>query len=284
MVNSMIEKIMTRTRYLLSTIAISLAACGPAENHGTATDVQESHAPAAHEVHWGYQGEGAPEHWADLDSGFALCRDGKEQSPVDLTDLVPIEDSGIKRRLGNTVLQREQRARVMDLVDNGHTIQVTNDAAMTIELGGTQYELVQYHFHSPSEHTIDGEHAQLEIHFVHKSAAGELAVFGLLVEEGEHSVMLEPIIAALPDGPDDARHLEDLDLDMSELRPLPQRYYRYEGSLTTPPCSEAVQWLVMVDKRQISAEQMTAIVSRLHHNNRPVQPLGDRPIGLAMRD
>jgi len=257
-----------RNWYLLSTIAIFLAACEP----------------STHEVHWGYQGEEGPEHWADLDSGFALCRDGKEQSPVDLTNTVPIEDSGIQRRLGNTVLKREQRARVMDLVDNGHTIQVTNDAAMTIELGGTQYELIQYHFHAPSEHTVDGEHAQLEIHFVHKSAAGELAVFGLLVEEGEHSAMLEPIIAALPDGPDDERHLEDLDLDMSELRPLPQRYYRYEGSLTTPPCSEAVQWLVMVDKRQISAEQMTAIVSRLHHNYRPVQPIGDRVIGLVMRD
>jgi len=266
MVNSKKAKMMTKIGFLLSTIAILLVACEP----------------AAHEDHWGYQGDEAPEHWADLGSGFALCRDGKQQSPIDLTDAVPIEDSGIERSLGKTVLKREQRARVMDLVDNGHTIQVTNDAAMTIELGGTYYELVQYHFHAPSEHTVDGVHAQLEIHFVHKSAAGELAVFGLLVEEGEHNVILEPIIAALPDGPDDARHLEDLDLDMSELRPLPQRYYRYEGSLTTPPCSEAVQWLVMVDKRQISAEQMTAIVSRLHHNNRPVQPLGDRVIGLVL--
>ena len=257
-----------RFGYLLSAIAIFLVACEPSN----------------HEVHWGYLGDEGPEHWADLDSGFALCRDGKEQSPIDLTDAVPIEDSGIERRLGNTVLKADQRARVMDLVDNGHTIQITNDAAMTIELGGTEYELIQYHFHAPSEHTVDGVHAQLEIHFVHKSAAGELAVFGLLAAEGKHNVMLEPIIAALPDGPDDVRHLEDLDLDMSQLRPLPQRYYRYEGSLTTPPCSEGVQWLVMVDKREISAEQMTAIVSRLHHNNRPVQPLGDRIIGLVLRD
>ena len=281
---SMNTKAKTRIEYLLSAIPILLVGCGPTANQESVPDVQESDAPIAHEVHWGYQGVEAPEYWADLDPDFALCRDGKEQSPIDLANAVPIEDSGIERRLGNTVLERRQRARVMDLVDNGHTIQITNDAAMTIELGGTEYELVQYHFHSPSEHTVDGEHALLEIHFVHKSAAGELAVFGLLVEEGEHSVMLEPIIAALPDGQDDPRHLEGLDLDMSELRPLPQHYYRYEGSLTTPPCSEAVQWLVMADKREISAEQMTAIVSRLHHNNRPVQPLGDRAIGLVSRD
>jgi len=274
----------TRTEYLLSAVAIFLVACGPTANPESAAVLQESNAPAADEVHWGYKGEGAPEHWADLDSDFALCRDGSEQSPIDLTAAVPIEDAGIERRLGETVLTVEQRAHVMDIVDNGHTIQVTNDAPMTIELGGNVYELVQYHFHAPSEHTIDGEHAPLEAHFVHKSAVGELAVFGVLIEEGEHNVILEPVIAALPQGSGDSRHVEGLELDMNELSPLPQRYFRYEGSLTTPPCSEAVQWLVMADKRQISAEQMAALVSHLHRNNRPVQPVGDRMIGLVLRD
>ena len=272
----MVVKAATKIRYLLSTITVLLVACGPAAN--------QEPAPLAHDAHWGYQGDVAPEYWADLDPDFALCRVGKEQSPIDLTNAVPIEDSGIRRRLGDTVLALEGRAHVMDLVDNGHTIQVTNDTPMTIELGETHYELVQYHFHAPSEHTIDGEHAPLEIHFVHKSAAGGLAVLGMLVEEGEHNVILEPVIAALPDGPDDARHIEGLELDMNELRPMPQRYYRYNGSLTTPPCSEEVRWLIMVDKRQVSAEQMKAIVSRLHHNNRPVQPLGERAIGLVLRD
>ena len=160
-------------------------------------------------------------------------------------------------------------------------IQITNDVPMSTELGGIRYEMVQFHFHAPSEHTIDGEHTPLEAHFVHKSAAGELAVIGILVEEGAHDVIWEPIIASLPDGPDDDRHVEGLDLDMSELRPLPRRYYRYEGSLTTPPCSEGVQWVVMAEKRQISRAQMEAMVSHLHHNNRPVQPLGSRKIGVV---
>ena len=156
-----------------------------------------------------------------------------------------------------------------------------NDVPMTIDLGGNVYELVQYHFHAPSEHTIEGAHSPLEVHFVHRSAAGELAVLGLLVEEGEHNVIMEPIIRALPGGPGETRHLEDLDLDMSELRPIPQHYYRYEGSLTTPPCSEGVHWVVMAEKREISPQQMAELVSHLHDNNRPVQPLGDRRIGVV---
>ena len=119
---------------------------------------------------------------------------------------------------------------------------------------------------------------------MHKSAAGELAVLGMLVEEGAHAVLWEPLMSQLPDSPGDDRHIEGLDLDMNEFRPLPKRYYRYEGSLTTPPCSEGVHWVVMAEKRQISAEQMAAIVSHLHDNNRPVQPTGDRSIGLVSND
>ena len=245
----------------------------------------EEHAEAAvHEVHWGYVDEEGPEHWAGLSPDFAPCREGVEQSPIDLTGAVPIKGAGLERRIGTDVLTFEQRATVMDLVDNGHTIQVTNDVPMTLDTGGIHYELVQFHFHAPSEHTMDGEHAPLEAHFVHKSAAGELAVIGILVEEGEHDPMWDPIIGALPELPGDKRHLENLELDPDEFQPLPDRYYRYQGSLTTPPCSEGVQWIVMAEKRQVSSEQMAAIVSHLHDNNRPVQPLAGRELFLVSRE
>lgn len=281
--HSVVRMIVKLQQAAVTFLALAVVACQPAAQHETAAVGEVSHESGAREVHWGYTGEGAPEHWADLEPGFALCGDGVEQSPVDLTGAVPIEDTGLQRLLGETVLTVTQRARVMDLVDNGHTIQITNDVPMSTELGGVRYELVQFHFHAPSEHTIDGEHAPLEVHFVHKSAAGELAVIGILVEEGTHDVLWDPIIEALPAAAGDTRHVEDLDLDMSELRPLPTRYYRYAGSLTTPPCSEGVQWVVMADKRQISTEQIAAIVSHLHHNNRPVQPLGSRKIGKVSR-
>ena len=208
-------KINFESKRVLPCIAGFLVACNPTGNEGPAPAIEENHAPLAGEVHWGYEGEEGAEHWADLHTDFALCRAGSQQSPVDLTGAVPIEDTGIERRLGQTVLLAEQRASVMDIVDNGHTIQVTNDTAMTIELGGEEYELVQYHFHAPSEHTVDGQHSPLEAHFVHQSAAGGLTVLGVLIEEGEHSVILEPVIAALPAGPGETRHVESLDLDMN---------------------------------------------------------------------
>ena len=264
-------------------LAVGLVACGPGPHHEQASAAEEHHETESHEARWGYSGEEGPEHWADLSPDFAPCGDGVEQSPIDLTGAVAIEDAGIERRLGTEVLTFEQRARVMDLVDNGHTIQITNDVPMALDMGGVHYEMVQFHFHAPSEHTINGEHAPLEVHMVHKSAAGEIAVIGVLVEEGEHDPLWEPIISALPSGSGDERHIEDLDLDMNELRPLPMRYYRYQGSLTTPPCSEGVEWIVMAEKRQISPDQMAAMVSHLHDNNRPVQPLGNRKIGLVSR-
>ncbi len=233
------------------------------------------------EVHWGYEGEIGPEHWADLSPDFALCREGTEQSPINLMEATEVEGSALKPKFGEGVLTLEQRARVMDLVDNGHTIQVTTDATPAFDLDGEHYELVQYHFHAPSEHMIDGEYAPLEIHFVHKSTAGHLVVLGVLVEEGRHSRVWDPVIAALPSGPGDPRHLEGLDIDVNELQPVAERYYRYRGSLTTPPCSESVEWIVIADKSQISAEQMAALTSHLHHNNRVVQPLGDRELVLV---
>jgi len=235
----------------------------------------------SHEVHWSYEGDEGPGYWADLSPEFATCRNGSEQSPIDLTGAVAIDDMELDRRVGETVLTATQRATVMDIVDNGHTIQITNDIPMSIRVEGTLYELVQYHLHSPSEHTIEGEHAPLEVHFVHRSAAGQLAVLGILVEEGAYAPIWDAFLSQLPDGPGDSRHIENLELDMDELRPLPRRYYLYAGSLTTPPCSEGVHWIVTAEKRQISADQMAQVVAHLHNNNRPVQALGERTIGFA---
>lgn len=264
--------------------AVMMAACSGGEP--TATDAghaDSASSTARHDVHWGYTGEEGPDHWADLSEEYALCRDGSEQSPINLTNAVAIEDSGFERRLGQVVLADEQIARIADIIDNGHTIQVTTDVPMALGLGATTFELIQFHFHAPSEHTIDGVQAPLEAHFVHKSAAGELAVIGILIERGEYNDTVAPIIAALPSSPDESRRIDNLKLPMDELRPLPTKYYRYDGSLTTPPCSEGVQWIVAADLYEISEQQMAEIVAHLHNNFRPVQTLGSRKIGYVSR-
>jgi len=217
-------------------VVLSLCAgCAPSGETEIEQTATASHSEEQAEVHRGYEGEEGPEHWADLSPEFVMCAEGVEQSPIDLTDATPVEGAAIERRIGTEVLTLEQRARVMDLVDNGHTIQITSDVPMALDIGS------------------------------------------------EHDPLWDPVIAALPSGPGDPRHLEDLQLDMNELRPLPARYYRYEGSLTTPPWSEGVQWIVMAEHRQISPEQMAAVVSHLHDNNRPVQPLGERELELISR-
>lgn len=229
------------------------------------------------DVQWEYEGDTGPSHWAELSPDFSLCGSGTEQSPVDLADAVSSNEA-IDRILGETVLTFDQRASLMDLIDNRHTIQITNDLPMTLVIGDERYELVQYHFHAPSEHTLNGEHAPLEVHFVHESSDENVAVVGVLVDVGESDPDWDQLLDALPDDLDDERRLEGLDLDPEELQPLPDHYYRYTGSLTTPPCSEGVEWIVMSELQHISADQMNPIVSHLHNNNRPVQPLGNRII------
>jgi carbonic anhydrase len=258
----------------------------PACSGGEPTSTNAEHADSAantehHEVHWGYTGEEGPGHWADLSAEYALCRDGVEQSPINLTGAVAMEDSGFERRLGHTVLTDEQIARVGNIIDNGHTIQVTTDVPLSLGLGATTFELVQFHFHAPSEHTIDGVQAPLEAHFVHKSAASELAVIGILFKGGEYNDIVAPIIAALPATLNESRRINNLSLPMDKLRPLPTKYFRYNGSLTTPPCSESIQWIVAADLYEMSNQQMAEFVARLHGNFRPVQALGNRKIGYV---
>ncbi len=235
----------------------------------------------ASDAEWGYAGTAGPQHWAELSPAYALCREGREQSPVDLARTDAVAGPRIERRIGSTVLSLEERASVMDLVDNGHTIQITNDAALSMDIGGEHFEFVQAHFHAPSEHTLDGKRFPLEAHFVHQSAAGRLAVAAILLEEGAHNAALDPIIGHLPSATGERRHLEDLELDMDAVQPLPERYFRYAGSLTTPPCTEGVKWVVAAQPRSLSAEQLAAFRSRLHHNSRPIQPLLGREIGFV---
>ena len=240
-----------------------------------------SGASAEGEVEWGYEGETGPAYWSRLTWDYAICEQGVHQSPIDLTDANEIQYAQMERVIGTVGMDVEQRAEVMDVLDNGHTVQITSDADIGISIDGREYGLLQFHFHSPSEHTIDGRVFPLETHFVMGNEAGQLAVVSYLYEEGEENEDYIPIVAGLPQNTGEQRKLEDLDFDLEALKPLAGDFFAYPGSLTTPPCSEGVVWLVHAEPEEMSAEQLAAFANTLENNARPVQPRHVRQLLLV---
>ena len=145
-------------------------------------------------------------------------------------------------------------------------------------MGGVAYRLDQYHFHSPSEHTVDGKHFPMEMHLVHKSADGKLAVVGVFIAEGAHNRAFDPVWANLPAQKGVETHYPAVKVDVDALLPAARTSYRYDGSLTTPPCSEGVSWIVMTTPIELSSEQVAAFTRLIKDNNRPVQKLNGRTI------
>ena len=224
---------------------------------------------AGEKAHWGYSGSEGPEHWGALDPEYELCSKGKNQSPVNLkgmieSDLPPIT---INYKSGGN-----------EIVNNGHTIQVNYSPGSTIKVNGHGFELKQFHFHSPSENTLEGQSYPMEAHFVHADKDGNLAVIAVMFKAGDKNAELEKAWAHMPEKADEKGELP-LSVDANILLPHDQDYYRFNGSLTTPPCSEGVWWLVMKYFQTASKEQIAKFANTMHHpNNRPLQPLNARAI------
>jgi len=225
----------------------------------------------AEPTEWGYSGDIGAASWHELDEAWEVCETGDVQSPIDFADMAGGE--AVTPTLDWT------RAEAADIIDNGHTIQANLTNAGSLTLDGTEYALVQFHFHAGSEHTVDGERLPLEVHFVHASEAGELAVVGVLFEEGEAAEALEPVWSNLPEGEGNIP-VGDV-VDPTAFLPEDLTAWRYPGSLTTPPCSEGVAWTVMQDTITASPEQIEAFTARYQNNFRPVQPLGEREVNVG---
>lgn len=220
---------------------------------------------------WGYGADDGPACWGSLDPAFALCAEGREQSPIDLAggtraDLEPI---GYDYR----------RARV-SVRNTGHTVQVDPEPGSAILLDGVRHELAQFHFHHAAEHLVDGVRPPLELHLVHRSAAGALAVVGVLFEEGAANETLAPVWARLPAEPGEPRAVPGT-LDLASLVPAGGTAWRYRGSLTTPPCSEGVAWAIPTGRLSMSAAQIAAFGAIFPRNYRPVRPLGERVLRIG---
>ncbi len=273
---------------LLLISLVFLPACSPQSSEGpettAASETPDSavHSPPAEHgggpVHWGYGEDDGPASWAALSSDYLTCASGREQSPINIAGATTGEPMQLSKDYKAGSLKIIRQKHVVDVIDNGHTIQVNYDEGSNLRLGGVSYELKQYHFHAPSEHTIEGRHFPMAMHLVHQSAEGELAVLGVLIEQGSHNPAFEPVWANLPDEAGEEVHHQHLAVNVDDLLPADHNTYRYRGSLTTPPCSEGVSWFVTVEPIALSADQIAAFTSIFQGNNRPVQPLNDRTV------
>ena len=228
--------------------------------------------------HWDYGTEHGPATWASLSPEFATCASGKSQSPIDIVTASTGTLAALKTSYAPAQLRVVHHEHVADGINNGHTVQVNYAGADALGLGDESFDLVQYHFHSPSENTVDGKHFPMEMHLVHKSKAGNLAVLGVLIAEGAENPAFAPVWSNLPKQKGTEFHLEHVSVNVDDLLPEARTTWRFDGSLTTPPCSEGVQWLVFTETVSLSAQQIAAFRAVIDGNNRPTQPLNGRKV------
>src|SRR3954465_409323 len=198
--------------------------------------------------HWSYGKHGGPAEWGDLDKAFASCQLGKVQSPIDIRGAKAADLPAIKF---------DYKPAPLKLIDNGHTIQVNYAPGSSIEVDGKRYELVQFHFHKPSEEKIDGKAHDMVAHLVHKAFDGKLAVVAVLLDKGGANPTIATIWKNLPSTKDKEASV-NTNIDVATLLPAKKGYYTFQGSLTTPPCSEAVRWFVMKSPVTIAESEVAA--------------------------
>lgn len=211
--------------------------------------------------HWTYGGEAGPDNWGSLDLANAMCSTGSQESPVDIV-------GPISAHLPPLEIRWHKRPET--IVNNGHTIQLNFAKGDTLNVADRSYALTQFHFHHPSEHLVGGKAFAMEAHFVHAAEGGGLAVIGVLIAPGKPNAVFNKIVATMPaaEGPPvEADHA----IDPTRLLPAGRAYYRYEGSLTTPPCSESVDWFVLSEKLEVAETDIARFAKLYPMNARPVQ-------------
>jgi carbonic anhydrase len=217
---------------------------------------------------WSYSPGTGPDRWAELDRNYALCGEGTEQSPIDLSAAVAPDDE--------PPLDIDYRPTPLVIINNGHTIEVEYRAGSTLTVGGQTWGVRQFHFHAHSEHTVGGAASPLELHVVHRDDAGNLAVVGVFIEEGAANAALATVFDRLPAQKGARIELEGVEVNAADLLPADLAAWRYDGSLTTPPCSEGVRWHVLANPIKASPQQIAAFKAIFADNHRAVQPLNDR--------
>jgi carbonic anhydrase len=235
----------------------------------------EPHGASHGDVHWSYSGKTGPQNWSELQPEFSTCATGQRQSPINIDDVYTLQGPA-------EALQFNYQPSNAVVVNNGHTIQVNLQGNNTLTVRGTTYTLVQFHFHTPSEEQVNYRNYAMVVHLVHRSADGQLAVVAVLMEPGVASPLINKVWTYMPLDVNDSVRTPTGLIDLNELLPKDQRYYQFMGSLTTPPCTEGVLWMVLKQPMQVSPAQLRLFQQLYPNNARPVQPLNNRPVRSAM--
>ncbi len=231
---------------------------------------KEAHEAHAHK-HWGYMGDFSPKHWSEVKKEFNMCSEGKQQSPI---NVVPTKDIELKP------LDLQYKTGSETIINNGHTVQINVKDGSMLKIDGADYKLKQFHFHVPSENNINGEAYPLEAHFVHATDDGKLAVIAVMFEEDKENPILAKAWKKLPSlKVGEATKCGLTTEEIKALMPKNKDYYKFNGSLTTPPCSEGVKWHVYKNALTASKEQINIFFNLFSFpNNRPVQDTNKRII------
>jgi len=228
------------------------------------SSAQEPHAP-----HWSYEGKEGPKHWGQIDPAYGACASGHAQSPINIvhTKLAELP-----------ALQFDYKSVPLNIINNGHTIQVSYVPSSTLTVGEKTYTLKQFHFHHPSEEHINGRGFDLVAHLVHDDGSGHLAVVAVLFKIGSSNGLLENVFRNIPPQTEKAMDVASVSVNAKDLLPADLGYYTFSGSLTTPPCSEGVVWYVLKNQSTLSQDQLAAFVKLYRRDARPIQPLYGREI------
>lgn len=244
-------------------------------NSATENNSNKAKAKDCGKVAWSHQdGANGPANWENLCDGFSACGD-KKQSPINLST------KSIKKSSKLSAPKFSYGSSSVDIVNNGHTVQFNINGNNRVNLNGKEYKLLQFHYHAKSEHTINGKYYPLEVHFVHKHSDTDFAVIGVMFNEGKANKLLTRYLKHFP-GKKEYYQAES-SFDILSLLPANKSYYNYKGSLTTPPCSEVVNWYVLSTPITASKEQLKKFAHILHGNYRPVMPLNGRTVSAFVQ-
>lgn len=233
----------------------------------------DGHAPShstAHAAHWAYEGDGGPWSWGELKSEYATCGTGKSQSPIDISPVMLTTLSDI---------EFNYKTSPLEITNNGHTIQVNYAAGSYITVADKRYDLLQFHFHSPSEHTVGGKAYDMVAHLVHKAADGQLGVVGVMFKAGDKvNNTIAKLWLNMPITAGVTTAVASVQVNAADLLPVDSTYFNYSGSLTTPPCSEGVNWMVLATPQMLAVDQVKQFTNLFPLSTRPVQPLNGRTV------